>query len=347
MDISQFHFYSRGTAAENLKRGSFLLEVSADEVSSMQDGELTDEAVKMQSNVRDVDGSETPVTVYATRTIQANWLPLGTSNRITAPDVRRGERLMIYRFADTDNFYWTTAENDIKLRCLETVIFAISGTTEESKEVSPENYYFLELSTHDKKLTLSTSQKNGEACTYTFQFNTGKGDCVLEDSIGNHIYLNSVDHLIQLKNASECQFELNKEDLNGIVPGNTTITTQGNTTINTTGNTVVDTKGDTTVATKGNTAVNTTGNASIVTTGTNTIQGLANTIKGPTTVLGSLTVSAADGSTGDVVMKANIRLEGNIDQQGNQTVSGNTHADGTVSSGSSMNAPVGNFPNLD
>lgn len=347
MDISEFHFYSRGVAAENLKRGSYILEVSPIEVLNMQDGELTDEAVQMSSSVRDVDGSSTTVSAYSTRSISANWLPLGLSNRITAPDVRRGERLMIYRFADTDNFYWTTAENDIRLRCLETAVFAFSGTQEETKEVSPENYYFLEFSTHDKKVTFSTSQKNGEACTYTLQFNTGTGEFVVEDSIGNHVYLNSPDHLIRLKNASDCQFELNKEDLNGMVPGNTTITTQGNTSIVTKGNTDVTTTGNTTVSTEGNTAVNTTGNTSVITKGNNTIEGLANLIKGPTTILGTLTVSAADGGTGSVKMKANIELEGDIVQEGSQNVMGGISAQGAITSSTSMSAPQGNFPNLD
>ena len=105
------------------------------------------------------------------------------------------------------------------LRRLETVIWAFNGTPNEGdKGISYETSYFFEVSTHKKLITMSTSQANGEPFRYTFQFNTGEGNVLLTDDVGNHVLLDSTNTNIHLENIEGTMVELNKQDINFYAP---------------------------------------------------------------------------------------------------------------------------------
>ena len=337
MEVSLFHRFSLGLVAANKELSSKFIEVSPIEILTMQDGELTDAGVEIEATTVDPLKGNVNSRIVVSKTINAEWLPFSNTNRFTPPDVRRGELVEIYRYGDTDKYYWATFKNELNFRCLETVIYAFSATTKENKEVNPDEYYFLELSTHKKSITFSTSAANGEACTYVFQLDTAEGKFILEDSIGNSILFDSVERNIKLTNESGTVIDMNKKDL--------TITVPGNTTINTTGDTTVTTEGNTLVETTGNTTVNTSGDVSVTTSGSNTIQGSQNTIIGPTAIVGPLTVGGAGGVKGTVSMNADIEHIGDMTHEGNLNQNGNITTNNI--NASTVTAPIGNFANID
>lgn len=215
MDTSLFRIYSIGRSAVNKKRSKTELEILPIEKMTLANGEIVDIVEENIVEGEDAFGGKYKKKGRTANTIKAYWLPFG-SNRKTPPDVRRGERVLIWRFGDADIFYWTTTGLDDYLRRLETVIYCFSNTKDESvKELTPDNSWYIEVSTHDKKITLKTNRSDGEKVSYALQFDITKGIFVLEDDLGNYIKLDSFERIITLKNADDSILALNKTIIEG------------------------------------------------------------------------------------------------------------------------------------
>jgi hypothetical protein len=199
-EVSKLRFYSVGIIAENKKLTSRDVEVCPIEDSPMLDGEITSSVSTYTAGAADSKGAAYQVAMSTTNTVRATWLPIGSSNRMTAPDVRRGETVILYRFADSDQFWWSTLKDDAHLRKLETVIYGFSGTTVEGAKPSADNMYFLEISTHLKAVTFHTSKANGEPYSYDIQINTEKGFIQFQDDVGNVFCLDSTKNEISATN---------------------------------------------------------------------------------------------------------------------------------------------------
>ncbi|BAQ02590.2 hypothetical protein [Ralstonia phage RSL2] len=172
-----------------------MIEVFPQEKFTMSAGEITDNVEKIDVKGQDASGNSYQGKVESKPTITAMWLPIGEPNRVTPPDVRRDELVIIYRYADTQYYFWSTAFNNT-LRKLETVTHWYSGTPDDGPNADTErtgdNGYIVEVSTHDGHILISTSKKNGEKCRYTCAFDTKNGQFNLQDDLGNDIQLDSV-----------------------------------------------------------------------------------------------------------------------------------------------------------
>lgn len=223
VQVSKLRFYSLGIVAENKLLSSKEVEVTPVEEMPMLDGELAPVAVDYKAKAVDKLGSSYETSVETTSTVKAKWLPLGAGNRITAPDVRRGEMVVLYKFGDTDQYFWTTQNEDLKLRKLETVIYAFSGTTSEGAEMNAQTFYFIEISTHKKLITLHTSKDNGEPFGYDIQLDTGNGKLVITDDVGNYVLMDSAQTQIVLRNVDETTFDMKGPNLDITVPKTYTV----------------------------------------------------------------------------------------------------------------------------
>ena len=268
MDISKFVLRSIGIAAENKALDSVALEVFPTEMLPFTDGEIT--SFKDNHTHKGVDGAGKPYTaqVQTANSVKAYWLSMG-SNRMTPPDIRRGERVLIYQYADDDKYYWKESGLDDNLRRLETVVYAFSATKDETvRALTPDNSYMVSVSTHQKHITLSTSKANGEPYTYTFQFDLNKGNVVLSDNIGNFIQLTTANNSITLKNANGSLLSVIGNDIFGQCADNFNITCQTFNldcdTMNTAATTAINTQTKTMTETL--TTMNTTASSGINTT---------------------------------------------------------------------------------
>lgn len=223
VQVSKLRFYSLGIVAENKLLSSKDVEVTPVEEMPIMDGELAPVAVDYKSKAVDKLGSSYETIVETTTTIKAKWLPLGAGNRITAPDVRRGELVVLYKFGDTDQYFWTTQNEDLRLRKLETVIYAFSATSNEGAEMNAQTFYFFEISTHKKLITLHTSKDNGEPFGYDIQLDTGNGKLVITDDVGNYVLLDSAQTQIVLRNVDETTFDMKGPNLDVTVPKTYTV----------------------------------------------------------------------------------------------------------------------------
>jgi hypothetical protein len=230
---SALKFYSLGIAAENLTIGSSMLKVTPIEKLTFVDGELKSNPT--QDTVTGVDATGKSFSTNATTdsTLDAKWLPLG-SNRHTPPDIRRGERLLIWRYADLDTFMWTDLGWDQNLRNLETATYVWNATQDQSDQTTTaSNCYYVEVSTHKKTITLATSQANGEKCTYTIQLNPGTGTFTFADNLGQSILIDSVNQRFFVQNASKTTMLIDKQNFTITVPDTFTLSATNNVNITT------------------------------------------------------------------------------------------------------------------
>lgn len=211
MQLSKFHFYSYGIVAEHKVPSSKIIEVTPVEEMTFLDGFVTGDEKVVTAAGTDSSGTPYETSVKTGATIQAEWLRLSCSNRLTAPDVRRNAPVMIYQFGDSDKYYWTTLKDDSHLRKLETVIWGISATREEGATPSHNNLYYFEISSHRKLVTFHTSQADGEPFGYDFQFNTKEGQVTIKDTAGNYFHLNSAINRLCMKNVDGSLIDITGE----------------------------------------------------------------------------------------------------------------------------------------
>ena len=145
--------------------------------------------------------------------LQCVWLS-NDSNRISPPDVQIGESVEIYRLGDSDKFFWKTLNSDIQKRNQETVISAYKGQKagDFSDQVpNKDNSYISEISTHNGKVSFTTSKANGEISTYRIQLDTKKGVLHISDDFGNLVQLESTAKRIIVKNGDESYVDIDKK----------------------------------------------------------------------------------------------------------------------------------------
>lgn len=215
MELSQLHLHSWGLVANVKGRPDFEVKVVPIEYRFGVLESVLDQPEEDEETYQTDEGEEI-VNVIRGTAITAKWLKFNT-NRITAPDVRRNDQVMIWRLGNTDRYFWTDM-NVSNVKRLETVVYAWSADPENPIKDDLSNAYFLEISTHNKSITLQTSQANNEPFGYTMQLNTGDGVFQLVDTDENIMYLNSADTVIGFKNAMGTEFRLDKKDIHGYAP---------------------------------------------------------------------------------------------------------------------------------
>ncbi len=214
MEVSQINIYSIGYVAQNKQLGSKIILVTPIEALPMLDGEVKANPTEVEAKGQNADGRSYNVKVNVDNAVEAEWLAISAPNRSTPPDVRRGERVFLWRYGDEDKYYWTSTNMDEHLRRLETAVWRFSATKDEAtKELNEKNSYYLEVSTHRKAITLSTCKANGEPYAYKAQFNTEIGCFTVTDDVGNYFELDSQDTKITIKNKDNASLSLDKRNI--------------------------------------------------------------------------------------------------------------------------------------
>lgn len=218
--------YAYGIAADNLVSGSDILEVYPEELLPTFGGEVTPDTILVETKGVDQEGNVYQTSMKAGLTFECKWLKGGRS--ILPDNVRRGERIVIYRQGDSDKYYWRSAGMDQNLRRLETIILCVSANpdNDDQDEPSPDNSYFLEISTHSKVITLSTSMMNGEQAAFYLQIDTGEGTIRFTDEKGNKTFFDSVNTFFEMLNVDLTRFTVNKKIIDVFAEESITFTTK-------------------------------------------------------------------------------------------------------------------------
>ena len=210
---SGLRFYSLALVAANKKMSSLSIEVTPIEFFSLLNGELTDNKQELKAESEDIMGQKWSEAIDSTPSIMATWIPFGQTHRLTAPDVRRGDLVMIYQFGDTDEYWWEELNINKKriVRRLETIIWAISNNSKENIEDDAKTTYWVEWSTHKKLLHIHTSKNDEEPFEYDIQLDCKNGRFVLKDDDDNYIEFDSKERFIKVHNKDKSFVQLDKK----------------------------------------------------------------------------------------------------------------------------------------
>lgn len=210
---SKFHIKSIAYAAQNLTLGETKLEVTPVEQLGYLDGEVTSDQEEFEETGVDAKGNAYSVKISTSNAMVAEWLKWG-SNRDTPPNIRRGERVLLWQYAEEDKYYWTSTGLDDHLRRLETVRWVFSNTKDEDTEdLNETNSYYAEVDTHAKAITLRTNKSDGEPFAYNVQINTKDGCLTIMDDVGNSMGINSAINQVWMENADNSYVILDKKNI--------------------------------------------------------------------------------------------------------------------------------------
>ena len=189
---SGFHRYSIGTVAEDKDEDGHIIEIFPIENQTYTDGNIAETKI---ANVmaKDIYGNSKSVVLNKKTTVRAIWMPFGNSNRSTAPNVKKGEQVEIYRYADTDDFYWDTLYNEFDIRRKEKVIYLYGNTDAFGEVLTLDNTYFTKIDTINKLVHIKTNDNDGELTSYEIKIDTKEGILEVFDGKGNIIQLNSAE----------------------------------------------------------------------------------------------------------------------------------------------------------
>ena len=214
LQTSLFRLVSVAIVANNKERGSNEIECWYQENSPLTGGELKSDLADITfggSTYPSPDEEIYEHTVYMANTIKAKWKG-SDANRVTAPDVRRGDSVNLYQYNDVDEFFWDLRSDGTKTaKKLETVVNAYSASTDEKEtELNEENSYTTQVSTHDGHVTVKTTKANGEPFAHILQIDTKNGNMVYADDAGLYIQADSATNRVEMDNGAGSHWDMNK-----------------------------------------------------------------------------------------------------------------------------------------
>ncbi len=210
MAESVFKVFSIGKVSDNKARGSDTIHAIPTEYRFSADEEVLRDVQKEEVSYKTPEGSSATKAIV-TNSIECTWLKRNT-NRVTPPDVRRDDQVVIWRLGDSDRYFWEDM-GTANVKRLETVIFAFSADPSAAIKGDLSNAYVFQVSSHEKQITLTTSKSNGEPYAWTAQFNTGDGLFSVESDGGEEFAVDSKNQRIWAKNSKGTIFDLNKKNI--------------------------------------------------------------------------------------------------------------------------------------
>jgi hypothetical protein len=203
-----------GIVAEDKGYTSRSIKVYPIELLPFMDGDVQDYTSKESVTIKDVvTGKSFTEKISTSNIINAEYFDLNT-NRVSPPDVRKGEYVFIFRYQDTDQYYWYSMGRDDDLRKQEHLRLAISDSDETQKELSDDNTYFIELDTlHNKHILLHTSKADGEQYSYTIKIDSQTNKIHIMDDDENEILLDSNVPRIFMRNKRGSFIDINHDDI--------------------------------------------------------------------------------------------------------------------------------------
>jgi len=181
-----------GIVVQTKKLGDDRILVCPIEDLTMIDGLISKYKQDFQVSMPDISGKLVETKLVGDGHLVAKWIPLSQSNRVTPPDVVAGETVLIYQYADTDEYHWDTVFNEPSLRRLERVLHMYSNLRTGNKPYDRNSSYWFEVSTTDKLVQLHTSNSDGERVMYDIILNTDSSTLTVKDDQGNSVILDSI-----------------------------------------------------------------------------------------------------------------------------------------------------------
>ena len=232
MENSLLKLYSIGIVIEDKDDNGDMIKVTPVEKLSLFTGNLSEQKIKFNVSLPDAQGVKREDHIEGGVDIVAKWI-FSDGNRLTAPNVKKNESVLIYKFADTDEFYWQTFMREPSLRRLEHVCYGYSNLPKGVNPYEKDSSYWFEISTREKYVQLHTSKNDNELFEYDIKLDTKDGNLVITDDIENSISIDSKNKTITINHTSGHTIQINNDSVNISEAGGASISlNNGNITIN-------------------------------------------------------------------------------------------------------------------
>lgn len=196
---SGLKLYSLGIVVDDKPDNTDMVLVSPIEVLNIQTpGSILNHGTKFVGSLNN-GGSSFKTEVSSTNYLRAKWLPIGQSNRITSPCVNKNETVLLFKFGDVDEYYWTTLFREVELRRLETVLYGFSNIKSGIIPFDKLTSYWMEISTKNKTIKLHTAMNDGEFTEYDINIDTKNGTLIVKDKRNNTFAIDSKKDLVTIR----------------------------------------------------------------------------------------------------------------------------------------------------
>lgn len=207
-DNTQLIPFSVGLVIADSIDNSYYIRVIPIEQQGFIDGKIEDGANVDEVKGKDSQGNTWESRYTTTNALTAKWISKD-SNRRTPPSIHKGEKVQLYKYADSDDIFWEDYGQDTKNRTTEREVKVWSNKPKrDSTELSEANAYFFEVDTNTGLITLKTNKNNGEPFAFTLQVQTKKGIFVVETDQGECIYIDSSKKEAGVENSAGSKVQL-------------------------------------------------------------------------------------------------------------------------------------------
>lgn len=211
--MSKLVKFSIGYVSKDKPEDSPYVRVIPVETSVQIDGIIEDEDTTILFDGIDEDGEAISGKVNSSIAIVAEWIG-SDSNRMTAPDLRKGEVVTIYKYADEDRYFWESRNTKSKLRDTEHVVHLFSAKPKGDRAyLDLSNSYSITISSRDQQITVMLTDYNGEKASFVLQLDGKNGKAMLMDNKGQQFAIESLINRITLINKQKSSVVLDKEDI--------------------------------------------------------------------------------------------------------------------------------------
>ena len=319
------NFLGWGTVAENAivgKEDQIL--VFLNEMFPNSSGKLETNPEIFETKGVDSRGKHYTIRQNTESTATATYLNRDT-NRITAPQVQKGERVLVYQFDNDKTLYWEPANLDNQKRVQEVVVhaYAAKKPTDGQKPTptTPENSYTTTIDGINGLIEQRMSQANGEISPWLVQYDGKNGNMIITDQKNNLIQINTKSTEIDILNADGSHIQLLKDVIN--ISCKNTLNIQASKAINVkTQNLNIECE-------------NYTHKANSVKWNANTVEMSGNTftLNYPTINLNGQVSAGGIATTGAGGGSSNVSVKGSMDVESSMTVKGPVQLNGGKSNG--------------
>lgn len=178
------------------------------------------------SELKNVLGDDISVVVNKSTYLTADWLNEGNNNRITAPDVCKGEIVKLFNMGEDLDYQWSTLFTKPMLRKREKLIIYLSNKASIEDEEDLSKGYFLLIDSINKKTIFHMSDNDGEFTSYDVSVDGKIGSFLIKDGRSNKIELVSHQDSLDVKMGKNVNITCGA-DANITTTGNTNVTAGG------------------------------------------------------------------------------------------------------------------------
>lgn len=206
---SLLKIYSMGVVAADRKPNSSKIEVRPVEQIFMDSVSVDDGMAEVEIKHASSNGEDI-VKLKIGKSVPALWWKFN-SNRVSPPDVKKGDQVIIYRMGETDLYFWVDL-NNMNVKDVENVYYAWAADKNNRMADDLSNAWMFNVDTVNGTFTFRTSKSNGEKYAYMIQGNCRTGSLNVKDDIKNGFYLNSEESDVGMYNSYLSKVNINKEE---------------------------------------------------------------------------------------------------------------------------------------